>query len=109
MTLIQCAYCSREVGMNRGTWATAAPHLLRWAGLILAAGWLGYYICSGMPQVASKVFPRTITLHAITFAPAVVYAGYLLLRRRLPGGSPLDWPLALLDRKSTRLNSSHGY
>jgi len=82
--------------MNRGTWATAAPHLLRWAGLILAAGWLGYYICSGMPQVALYVFPRTITLHALTFAPAVIYAGYLLLRRRLPGGSPLDWPLALI-------------
>ncbi len=82
--------------MNRGTWATAAPHLLRWAGLILAAGWLGYYICSGMPQVALQVFPRTITLHAITFALAVIYAGYLLLRRRLPGGSPLDWPLALI-------------
>jgi O-antigen ligase/Flp pilus assembly protein TadD len=82
--------------MNRGTWATAAPHLLRWAGLILAAGWLGYYICSGMPQVALYVFPRTITLHAITFALAVIYAGYLLLRRRLPGGSPLDWPLALI-------------
>jgi len=82
--------------MNRGTWATAAPHLLRWAGLILAAGWLGYYICSGMPQVALHVFSRTITLHALTFAPAVIYAGYLLLRRRLPGGSPLDWPLALI-------------
>jgi O-antigen ligase/Flp pilus assembly protein TadD len=82
--------------MNRGTWATATPHLLRWAGLILAAGWLGYYICSGMPQVALHVFSHTIALHAITFAPALVYAGYLLLRRRLPGGSPLDWPLALL-------------
>jgi O-antigen ligase/Flp pilus assembly protein TadD len=82
--------------MNRGSWATAAPHLLRCFGLILAAGGLGYYICSGMPQVALHVFPRTITLHAITFALALIYAGYLLLRRRLPGGSPLDWPLALM-------------
>ncbi len=82
--------------MSRGTWTTAAPHLLRWLGLILAAGWLGYYICSGMPQVYLHVFSRTITLHALTFVAAVVYAGYLLVRRRLPGGSPLDWPLALL-------------
>jgi len=82
--------------MNRGTWATATPHLLRWSGLILAAGWLGYYICSGMPQVALYVFPQTIALHAVTFALALIYAGYLLIRRRLPGGSPLDWPLALL-------------
>src|SRR4030042_1363055 len=93
---VQYAYCSREDGMSRGTWATAAPPLLRWLGLILAAGWLGYYICSGMPQVYLHVFSRTITLHALTFAPALVYAGYLLVRRRLPGGSPLDWPLALL-------------
>jgi O-antigen ligase/Flp pilus assembly protein TadD len=82
--------------MSRGTWATAAPPLLRWLGLILAAGWLGYYICSGMPQVYLHVFSRTITLHALTFTAAVVYAGYLFVRRRLPGGSPLDWPLALL-------------
>ncbi len=82
--------------MNRGSWSTAAPPLLRWLGLILAAGWLGYYICSGMPQVYLHVFSRTIALHALTLAAAAVYAGYLLVRQRLPGGSPLDWPLALL-------------
>ncbi len=82
--------------MNRDTRSIVSPHLLRWTGIALAAMWLGYYICSGMPQSGLQVFPRVIALHAMTFALAVGYAGYLLVRRRLPGGSRLDWPLSLL-------------
>jgi O-antigen ligase len=82
--------------MNRDTRSIVSPHLLRWTGIALAAMWLGYYICSGMPQSGLQVFPRVIALHAMTFALTVIYAGYLLVCRRLPGGSRLDWPLFLL-------------
>ncbi|MDI6857663.1 MAG: O-antigen ligase family protein [Dehalococcoidia bacterium] len=69
---------------------------MRALGLVLVASVLGYYICSGMPQASEHVFPQTMALHAVTFALAAGYAVYLLARRRLPGGSPLDWPLTAL-------------
>jgi hypothetical protein len=47
-----------------------------------------------MPQVATDVFSRTIVLQSLTLVLALLYAAYLVWRRRLPGGSPLDWPVA---------------
>jgi hypothetical protein len=73
-----------------------APTVLRWLALLAAASWLGYLICSGVPQVQPEVFRATIAFQVVALAPAVLYAVYLLLRRRLPGGSGLDWPLLLL-------------
>jgi hypothetical protein len=70
------------------------PLIIRWAVLLAAASWLGYFICSGMPQVAPEVFPRVLVLQSLTLVLALLYAGYLVWRRRLPGGSPLDWPIA---------------
>lgn len=70
--------------------------MLRWLALLAAASWLGYLICSGVPQVQPEVFRATIAFQVIALAPAVLYAAYLLLRRRLPGGSGLDWPLLFL-------------
>lgn len=57
---------------------------------------LGYYIISEMPQIRADVFASTLTLHTVTAALGVVYLGYLLAHRRLPGGTPMDWPLALV-------------
>lgn len=68
----------------------------RGIGLGLAIGILGYYVLSAMPQTGSDVFSRTLTLHAVTLVLALLYAAYLIVRRRLPGGNALDWPLALV-------------
>ena len=57
---------------------------------------LGYYIISEMPQTRADVFGSSLTLHTVTAALGVVYLGYLLVHRRLPGGTPIDWPLALV-------------
>lgn len=81
--------------LTRVTSSAFAPVILRWLALLAAASWLGYFICSGVPQGQREVFRSTIALQAIALVPAVLYAGYLLLRRSLPGGSPLDWPLLL--------------
>ena len=72
-----------------------APAVVRWLALLAAASWLGYFICSGAPQVQKEVFRSTIAFQGVALAPALLYACYLVFRRRLPGGSPLDWPLSL--------------
>jgi len=69
---------------------------IRWGAVLAAAVWLGYFICSGMPQVEESVFKPTLILQLVAFLGIGVYATYLVIRRRLPGGSPLDWPLLLL-------------
>ena len=63
-------------------------------GLVLAV--LGYYVFSEMPEAGEDVFSDTLRLHAVTLALALLYAGYLLARRRLPGGNVLDWPVVLV-------------
>lgn len=82
--------------MERNERAAEGAQPIRALGLVLVASALGYYICSGMPQAGEHVFPQTMALHAVTFALAAGYGVYLLARRRLPGGSPLDWPLTAL-------------
>jgi len=74
----------------------AASVGVRWLFLLAAAAWLGYFICSGIPQGQAEVFRATVAFQGVVLAPAALFGVYLLLRRRLPGGSPLDWPLALL-------------
>ncbi len=85
-----------EAGVNEQGRQAPGPALLRWLAILAAASWLGYLVCSASPQMELTVFRATITFQAVALAPAVVYAVYLLFKRRLPGGSGLDWPLLLL-------------
>ena len=62
----------------------------RWAALVLAGSWVGYFLFTGMPQLTLHVFPRTLLMHALLAAIALVYLAYLAWSRKLPGGSPLD-------------------
>ena len=75
--------------------SASATVAVRWLALLAAASWLGYFICSGVPQTQTEVFRSTVVFQGIALVPAALFAVYLLLRRRLPGGSPLDWPLLL--------------
>ncbi len=61
--------------------------------MALAGSWAGYFLFTGMPQLTLHVFPRTLTLHIMVAAVALVYVVYLAIARRLPGGSPLDLPV----------------
>jgi O-antigen ligase/tetratricopeptide (TPR) repeat protein len=70
--------------------------LVRVSGIALVGALLGYYIITGMPQFRLNPFWPTLTLHAVTAGLVLVYVIYLALRRRLPGGTPVDWPLALM-------------
>lgn len=81
--------------MSRAISSARATPAVRWLALFAAAGWLGYFICSGAPQTQAEVFRSTIAFQGIALIPAALFGVYLLLRRRLPGGSPLDWPLLL--------------
>jgi putative inorganic carbon (HCO3(-)) transporter len=65
----------------------------RMIALVLAGSWIGYFLFVGMPQLTVEVFPRTLTMHVLVGALALVYVVYLGIARRLPGGSPLDLPL----------------
>jgi tetratricopeptide (TPR) repeat protein/O-antigen ligase len=69
---------------------------VRALAIALAGACLGYYIVTGMPQLRLSVFGPTVALHMVTAALVFVYAVYLLLYRRLPGGTPIDWPVALV-------------
>jgi tetratricopeptide (TPR) repeat protein/O-antigen ligase len=69
---------------------------VRALGIALVGTCLGYYIVIGMPQISLSVFEPTVILHLVTAALILVYLGYLAVYRRLPGGTPIDWPLALL-------------
>lgn len=69
---------------------------VRLAAMALVSSWLGYYVITGMPQMRLEVFVPTVTLHIVTAGAAAFYVGYLVVARRLPGGSPLDWPVVLL-------------
>lgn len=68
------------------TWADAR----RWAALVLAGSWTGYFLFTGMPQLTLHVFPRTLTFHLLIAAGALLYFAWLAVARRLPGGTPLD-------------------
>ena len=61
--------------------------------LALAGSWIGYFLFTPMPSLTFKVFPATVTLHIVAGAVLVVYAVYLAIARRLPGGTPLDIPV----------------
>ena len=74
----------------------STPRVQTALGLVataLAASWAGYFLFTGMPQLTLHVFPRTLTLHIMVVAVALVYVAYLAIARRLPGGSPLDLPV----------------
>jgi O-antigen ligase/Flp pilus assembly protein TadD len=63
------------------------------AAITLIGGWCGYFLFTGMPQLSLHVFPRTLVLHVMFGALAALYIALLALKRRLPGGSPLDLPV----------------
>ena len=67
-----------------------------WIAMALAGSWVGYFLFTGMPQLTLHVFPRTLTLHLLVAALALVYIAYLAAARRLPGGTPLDLPVLAL-------------
>jgi O-antigen ligase/tetratricopeptide (TPR) repeat protein len=71
----------------------AVADVLRWAALALAGAWAGYFLFTGMPQLTLHVFPRTLTMHIMIGAVALIYLAYLAVARRLPGGTPLDLPV----------------
>jgi tetratricopeptide (TPR) repeat protein len=64
--------------------------------MLAFAAWLGYYVISGTPYVALRVFRPTAALHALTAAAAIAYLLYLSFRHRLPGRTFLDWPVFAL-------------
>lgn len=66
---------------------------MRLLATALAGSWTGYFLFTGMPQLTLHVFPRTLTLHILVAAVALIYIAYLAIARRLPGGSPLDLPV----------------
>ncbi|MGA2285374.1 MAG: O-antigen ligase family protein [Dehalococcoidia bacterium] len=82
--------------MSEQAQQASTPAPLRFLALLAAASWLGYLICSGVPQMELQVFRATVSFQATALVPAMLYAAYLLFKRRLPGGSRLDWPLLLL-------------
>lgn len=51
---------------------------------------------NGQPQFALTVLRPTLTQQAVNTALIGAYIGYLILRRRLPGPTKLDWPIAAL-------------
>ncbi len=74
-----------------------SPHRIDLArGLAVTAiigGWVGYFFFTGMPQLSLHVFPRTLALHLMIAALAIVYVLALAAGRRLPGGTPFDLPV----------------
>ncbi len=68
----------------------------RLAATALLGSWLGYMLVTGMPQVRLYVYEPTVILHILAGGLAALYVFHVGYWRRLPGGSPLDWPLTLL-------------
>lgn len=66
----------------------------RAAATALLGSWLGYMLVTGMPQVRLHVYEPTVILHILAAGLAALYVFHVGYWRRLPGGSPLDWPLA---------------
>jgi tetratricopeptide (TPR) repeat protein/O-antigen ligase len=64
--------------------------------MLAFAAWLGYYVISGAPYLALRVFGPTLALHTLTAAAAIAYLLYLSFRGRLPGRTFLDWPVFAL-------------
>jgi len=73
-----------------------AQRALQLGGVLLIAGWLGYFFIALTPGLDAETFRATVLLHVVTCAVLIPYLLYTLLRGRLPGDSPLDWPIALL-------------
>jgi O-antigen ligase len=59
--------------------------------------WLAFFVLVGKPNSGPEVYENTVLLHVLFAVPAVIYAAWLLLARRLPGPTPLDFcALALI-------------
>lgn len=87
---------SAEGMLAPAAWRGPAREAARLAALALVASWLGYYVITGMPQMRLESFVPTVTLHVVAAGAGAFYLSYLLITRRLPGGTPLDWPVLLL-------------
>ncbi len=51
---------------------------------------------SGQPNIALHVYPAGVRLHLLYVGLGAGYVAFLAARRRLPGPTRLDWPLALV-------------
>lgn len=69
----------RIVSLWRGT---ACGFVLLWLALLIAVG---------QPNFDLTVYKPTLALHVLYGALALAYAGYLAIKRRLPGRTRMDW------------------
>jgi O-antigen ligase/tetratricopeptide (TPR) repeat protein len=76
--------------MSVRTQVLSRDAVLAWLVVALVTSWAGYFLFTGMPQLTLHVFPRTLVLHAMAGGAAIVYLASLAIRRRLPGGTPID-------------------
>ncbi len=74
----------------------AARRALDLAVVALAGSWIGFYLLTPLPYIAVETFRATVVLHAVTGLVLALYLSSLIMRRRLPGGSPLDAPIIAL-------------
>lgn len=87
---------SLEEHSHRPGWQETVREAGQGIGVGLAIAIMGFYLLSDMPQMTQSVFPRTLTLQAVTLAVALLYGGWLVARRRLPSGGALGWAVVLL-------------
>jgi tetratricopeptide (TPR) repeat protein len=58
--------------------------------------WLLYLVALGPPNYNARVFDATLSLHGLYALLGLAFAAQLLLGRRLPGPTAVDWPVAAL-------------
>jgi tetratricopeptide (TPR) repeat protein len=67
-----------------------ARSLYSLAAVALVGSWLGFYLITLWPSIALNAFHAIVLFHLATGIVVAPYLVSLVLRRRLPGGSPLD-------------------
>ncbi len=73
-----------------------ATSYARPVAICLLFAWLAYLVTVGQPKFELAVFPATVRLHVLFALLAAGYVAYLIIRRRLPGPTLLDLPIACL-------------
>jgi O-antigen ligase/tetratricopeptide (TPR) repeat protein len=69
--------------------------LLALVPVVLAGAWIGYYLLTDLPFIELNAFEATVRLHSVTAIVFIPYLAWLIIKRRLPGPSALDVPIAL--------------
>jgi len=70
-----------------------ASSLVSLASIALVGSWVGFYLITLWPSIALEAFRATIIFHIVTALVVAPYLVSLIMRRGLPGGSPLDAPV----------------